>query len=193
MGEIYALFSTRNGMVRYVGKTTGTIARRFRQHAYDCESIDTWVLGWLHQESKRGYPVEYVRLASCPDAECEVIETEWMNKFPNLLNVRKYRLVDGNPPVIPEIEKYMRSHLFNVNGFRGIHYSKQLERYSVFVYTGTPAGEWLTGDEFPGCPQFGSFWFLNRTEALLAREGRRKLGGCFWLPDYDVETDFWGN
>jgi hypothetical protein len=52
MAEIYALFSGRNGLVRYVGETGGAREDRFREHIKDCDSP---LRGWfLEDNSKTG-------------------------------------------------------------------------------------------------------------------------------------------
>jgi len=83
MAEIYALFSSRDGLVRYVGKTFGSHANRFEQHKRTVigRSISP-VLPWLRHEWQCGYPVESALIEECSDADCESIETGWMNKFP---------------------------------------------------------------------------------------------------------------
>lgn len=107
-----------------------------------------------------------------------------MRKFPNLLNDRKYWFRGGNPPVIPEIKNYMRSHVFNCGGFRGIHWWRQIDRYAVL----TNRGEWLLGDEAPGWG--GNIFFSDRTEALKVRDRYRHYQKhTNWLPDVEAEVD----
>ena len=85
------------------------------------------------------------------------------------------------------------SLMFNamVNIRQVYHYSKIAEKYCVFICT-VAGGVWVSGDELPGM-EGGKIWFLDRTQALIARDARRERGGCFWLPDYEVEFDYRGD
>lgn len=185
MAEIYGLYSARDGIVRYVGETGGERAARFKRHMrIEFGRYITPVYTWLHAEWGEGYPVRCALLQWCPYAERLDVEREWISKFPNLLNERKYRFRGGRPPVIPEIKDYMRSHIFNCGGFRGIHYWKGIDRYAVFNCTGS----WLIGDEAPGWG--GNIFFSDRTEALKARNKYRQGRQRNWLPDIEQEREW---
>jgi hypothetical protein len=147
------------------------------------------VWDWLHEEWKAGFPVEHALLQMCNDETSDEIETEWINKFPNLLNELKYNFRGGKPPVIPEIREYMRDHMFNVGGFRGIHWWRQIDRYAVFIYDGR-GPDWLDGDGAPG-RDWGDFWFSDRTEAWKARDKHRQRQKYKnWLPDIEQELEW---
>jgi hypothetical protein len=98
-------------------------------------------------------------------------------RFPrsDLLNRRKLPWgAVRNPPVVAEIVKYMRRHISNVGGFRGVHYDCQTDYYRVLIYNGRWV-EWLrAGDELPG----GSspIWFSDLAQAVNARD---KYHGTF--------------
>lgn len=190
MAQIYGLFSARNGIVRYVGQTAGACADRFKQHKREAEGEPTTRRHkWFHTEWRDGYPVRCVLLQSCNDGARHQIETEWIRKFPNLLNEQKhnpwawiYSRV-GKAPEVPGIAAYMRGHIFNVEGFRGVHYSRQLDRYFVLIYTGRGA-EWLCGDEIPGHgKEGGNVYFADLAAAVNARDDeRRRWQSMNWLP-----------
>jgi hypothetical protein len=171
MAGIYALYSTRDGRVRYVGQS-GDCALRFKDHLRSAERskenplLDTW----FHQEWGDGYLVRYALLEVCDYDKRGDVEKKWIWRFPgaDLLNQRnRFSWLNPKPPVIAEIVKYMRSHISNVHGFRGVHYDCQTDYYRVLVYNGRWV-EWLnTGDELPG----GSapIWFSDLAAALSAR------------------------
>jgi hypothetical protein len=183
VSEIYGLFSGRDGHVRYVGMTAGDRHDRFKEHQRPTsEGVIIPVLGWIRHEWRCGYPVECVLLESCDYGVRRDVETEWINKFPNLLNERKvYWRRDKKPPVIPAIKKYKRRFIFNSGGFRGIHWWREWDIYSVFV-----DGSWLWGDSRPGGDW--DIYFSCRTDALIAREKHRR-GRSGWLPDITQEMD----
>lgn len=136
--EIYALF--QDDMERSdtsVGRlATGTSALK---STCAQQRADTSVLfsHGLHHEWGGGFPVKSVRLQWCGSAnrkEIDVIETEWINKFPDLLNERKvYRRTQKKPPVIPGIREYMRRLIFNVDGLHGIHWWRDYDKFAVFL------------------------------------------------------------
>ena len=193
MAEIYGLYSARDGIVRYVGQTGCDCGARFKQHKRDA----WWTsLGkWFHHEWRHGYPVQCALLQSCEYGERHHVETEWISRFPNLLNERKlpYYRYDPKPkpPVIPEIRDYMRDHLFNVGGFRGVHWWRQIDRYAVFFYAGSEP-EWLLGDEAPGWG--GNIFFSDSTTALKARDRYREYQKYKyykdWLPDIEQDAEW---
>jgi hypothetical protein len=191
MAEIYGLFSGRDGQVRYVGQTAYSCADRFKQHLRrpsDC------LHSWFHNEWKDGYPIECVRLETCDDALCTIIEVEWMAKFPGLLNKRIsgqtwYKGWCSKPPKIPEIKAYMRRYHFNVGGFRGICYDKHWDCYQVLICDGYE--QWLFGDNcdemMPGWG--GNMWFPDRTSAVIARDKARRWRNFKWSPDFEIPAD----
>jgi hypothetical protein len=95
--------------------------------------------------------------------------------------------VIASPPVIPAIRKYMARFIFNSGGFRGVHWWRDLDRYSVFVYE---RGDWywLRSDGAPG--RTGDIWFSDRTLALKARDEWRQRRRCNWLPDIEQEAEW---
>jgi hypothetical protein len=69
--------------------------------------------------------------------------------------------------VVAEITKYMRGHIFNVDGFRGVHYSYDADCYRVLVYNGRWV-KWLEGDESVWDTRY--IWFSDLARALDARD-----------------------
>lgn len=184
MAEIYALYSGRDGKVRYVGQTIGTRDVRFKEHQRSqIGRYITKVYDWIHDEWREGYPVKCALLEECGYEARHDAETKWISKFPNLLNERKrgYYSHRIKPPVIPEIREYMRRYVFNSGGYRGVHWRRALDRYCVFIYRGIGTDEWLPGD---GAFGYGDIWFSDRLEALKARDQyRRQRPNMNWLPD----------
>jgi hypothetical protein len=192
MAEIYGLFSGRDGAVRYVGQTTYPRATRFEQHRRSAWERSTPLQNWLVAEWRDGFPVRSVRLEWCENHTRSDRETEWISRFPNLLNDRKHtgwiKLLPrgARPPKIPEIIKYMREHCFNVDGRRGIHYQISMDRYFVMVCTGSNF-EWLLGDEAVGGG--GNIWFSDLAAAEDARDRHYKFRPhLVRLPDFKVEA-----
>jgi hypothetical protein len=89
----------------------------------------------------------------------------------------------------------MARFIFNVDGRRGIHYWRELDRYSVFVYWGGDNYDWLPGDGAPGWT--GEIWFSDLAAALKAREEcRERLAAVrrypseIWLRDIEQEAEW---
>lgn len=185
MAEVYALYSGRDGLVRYVGQTIGTREVRFKEHQRSqIGRYITKVHHWIHDEWKAGYPVNTALLERCHNDLRYNIETKWIRKFPNLLNEQKrgYYPRRVRPPIVSEIRDYMGRFVFNSGGYRGVHWWRDLDRYSVFIYRGVGTSEWLPGDGAPGWT--GDIWFSDRLEAVKARdEYRHRRPNLNWLPD----------
>lgn len=194
VADIYALYSGRDGVVRYVGETVHTSAQRFKGHIQNGST--TWSLRrWFHSEWEAGYPIECVRLEECDYYARYEQETLWMQKFPasNLLNERKvYPSSHARTAAkIDEITDYMRRYRCNTGGKRGIRYDQYWDCYQVLTYNGRPA-EWLFGDGIademmPGWG--GNMYFPDRTRALIARDRERRWNPTRMLPDF-VEPEF---
>ena len=187
MAEIYALYSSRNGIVRYVGETGGSCQDRFREHLlYSGGALRRWFL----EEWQQGFPIRCALLEYCEYEARFDVETAWINKFPTLLNERKHYWWPGRtPPKVQPIVKDMRRHLFNVGGFRGVHHDKQMDRFFVLIYTGR-GFEWALGDEVPGltASQGGNIWFSDRTSAVKARD-KQRWRSVQYLPDVELEFE----
>jgi hypothetical protein len=119
-----------------------------------------------------------------------------MARFPGLLNDRIsgqiwLTAICSKPTKVPEITAYMRRYLFNVGGFRGVHYDRHWDCYQVLNYTGSGA-EWLFGNQcdemMPGWG--GNMWFPDRTAALIARDRARQWRPHGrWAPDIEQSED----
>lgn len=160
MAEIYALFSGRDCAVRYVGQTAGSLKDRFKEHL---AGYDNRLRGWFLEEWKHGFPIRCELLEWCEYDEREVLETRWINRFPNLLNDRKYyRWHERAAVKVPAIIAHKRRYRYDVGGFRGVHYDVGMDRYFVLIYTGG-GFEWALGDEVPGLTksQGGNIWFFR--------------------------------
>jgi hypothetical protein len=165
--------------------TAGDCQVRFKEHQFIGNGrVITPVYQWIHREWRCGYPVECVLLEWCEYGSRDDVETQWINKFPNLLNDRKvYYRPNKKPPIIPAIKNYRRGFVFNSGGFRGIHWWRDYDMYAVFL-----GGSWLSGgDSVPGGG--GNIYFSCRTDALRLRDiYRRGMRG--WLLDIAQEVDF---
>jgi hypothetical protein len=174
--EVYALYSTRDGRVRYVGQSGDRIAR-FKDHKRCAESRPRRCLldRWFHQEWRDGYLVRHARLEVCDYNKRDQEETKWIWRFPwaDLLNQRKWppwwEPQVRKPPRVAEIDGYMRRYI-NVSGFRGVNYDCQTGYYRVLVYNGHWV-KWLEGDELPGGS--ASIWFSDLAQALSARDSEQ--------------------
>lgn len=185
MAHIYGLFSGRDGLVRYVGRTGGACEDRFRQHL---RSPSPKLTRWFHREWSDGYPVEWAVLQTCDDDVSSIVERHWMGRFPGLLNDRMSLQIWVNGACataarIPEIVAYMRRYKCNSGGFRGIRYDSHWDCFQVLIYN-----EWLFGDAcdemMPGWG--GNMWFPDRTAALIARDRARKWRPHVkWPPDIE--------
>jgi len=172
--EIYALYSTRDGRVRYIGQS-GDRTLRFKEHLRSAETLPSLcpLDRWFHHEWRHGYLVRYALLEVCDYDQRHAVETKWIWRFPgsDLLNRRKQRPWWSaiRPPVIAEINKYMRRHVFNVEGFRGVHYDCQVGCYRVLIYNGHWV-KWLEGDDTIWDDE--SVWFSDLARALDARDNK---------------------
>lgn len=91
MGEIYCLYSSKDGIPRYVGQTESFARKRYARHvtcAIDMDQGDLY--SWIRTEWENEYEVKhYVLQTDIIPAELDFYEEYWINQFPNLLNKKK--------------------------------------------------------------------------------------------------------
>lgn len=184
MASVYALYSCRNGLVRYVGMTIGTADRRFDLHRRWHHDGSGVVRDWMFREWGDGFPVRIEVLERCESSQVGDRETYWMNLFDNLLNQRKY-FRPGLPPhrrlptpKVPAIAKYVRNHTFNFEGRLGIHYRHSIDMYFVLVPDRDEELRPLIGDELPGGSR--AMWFSDLARANNARDRYRDICRKYW-------------
>jgi hypothetical protein len=89
MSLVYCLYSTQDGIPRYVGKTQADSERRLKQHlARALEEDDRSPLyNWIRDVIRAGYLIEtYVIQREIASKELGLFERYWIKQFPNLLN-----------------------------------------------------------------------------------------------------------
>jgi hypothetical protein len=89
MGVIYCLFSTKDGVPRYIGQTRGEAPKRLKQHlanALDKDERGT-VNAWIRDVLRKDH-IAAVRIIQEDIApkDLDMFETYWIGQFPNLLN-----------------------------------------------------------------------------------------------------------
>jgi len=90
MPAIYGLISTRNNVIRYIGKTEGTIDERFSAHSLDAQKDYARVYRWMRLERWCGFDIVPAQLDECPVSELDRSERRWISTLPNLVNERGY-------------------------------------------------------------------------------------------------------
>jgi hypothetical protein len=188
MAYIYALFSGRDGLVRYVGQTANTLELRFKQHRKGNMYGYSRVQDWMYGEWEAGFPVRIEKLEWCDYTQLDERETYWINRFDGLLNTLKYyrprwaARYREPVPKIPAITKYMRNHIFSAEGRRGIHYRRSIDMFYVLVPDRRDGFTYLEGDELPGGS--GAIWFSDLARAENARDRHRSFyRDRVWVPD----------
>jgi hypothetical protein len=182
VAEVYALYSGRDWVVRYVGQTTGDHRVRFKEHKRSAEGA---LRKWFREEWRAGYPIRCVLLEKCDENIRTQVERACMARFPGLLNERIsaqtwFAGLIAKPPKVPGIVADRRRFIYNVGGFRGVHYDRHWDRYCVLNFTGSEA-YWLIGNEdWRG----GTMWFSDPTTALKARDRARRA----WV-QYPADTE----
>jgi len=85
---IYGLYSSENGIIRYIGKTKNSIFTRLNEHKCDAltKKLKSHKCNWIRKVYKNGYEVN-VKLIE------EVNEDNWQER--EIFWIKKYR-VDGN-------------------------------------------------------------------------------------------------
>jgi len=89
MSLVYCMYSTQDGIPRYVEKIQGDSERRLKQHlARALEQDDRSPLyNWIRDVIRAGYLIDiHVLQREITPKELDLFENYWIKQFPNLLN-----------------------------------------------------------------------------------------------------------
>jgi hypothetical protein len=102
---IYGLYSTRDNIIRYVGKSNNP-KTRLKDHVWSSvtKKNNTHKSCWIRKEINDGYKIKYEILETCNLDEWPLIEIEYISKYKNLTNHHKGGL--GGSPL-----KYNKTYL----------------------------------------------------------------------------------
>ena len=89
MGEVYCLYSSRDGLPKYVGQTEWEADRRWKKHVTNAlDLVPGPLYDWMRDVARGGHYVgcHVLQSAIIPD-ELRFYERYWINQFPGLFNV----------------------------------------------------------------------------------------------------------
>jgi len=94
---IYGLFDPRNGELRYVGKTEGSLRIRLQHHLYRARhsKSNTYKANWLRSVLDAGLTPEVVELETAPDASSLADAECWNISYYRSLGCRLTNLTKG--------------------------------------------------------------------------------------------------
>lgn len=195
MGSIYCLFSTENGVPRYVGQEQSG-GDRYWQHIRLAKKGDpSPVHRWMRSVYLRGYDVGYfvlLRMGSRPWLSFR--ERDWIQSLPGLTNIRHnrssvYHDIEISNRIAKKCRKQNEHLIYNYEGFHGLCYHKNHDAFTVRVCSGHEDGRChiiqVEGDELPGrYDDTWSYWFKDTASAIDARDTvRGTYTYCKWPPD----------
>lgn len=91
MGDIYCLYSSEDGMPRYVGMTEGEADKRWKKHITSALDLAHGNLyDWIRSVVRQGnYVGVHVLQSGVIPADLALFEGYWISQFPELFNVRE--------------------------------------------------------------------------------------------------------
>jgi hypothetical protein len=114
MSCIYCLFSTADGIPRYIGQSTKPASVRYAQHLRDAIRQPTTALHrWINAVVARGFQVRvHVLQTNVRPGELDLFERYWMSQFSSLLNSDRNRATaTSNSPVAVAVHRALRQQL----------------------------------------------------------------------------------
>jgi len=182
-GSLYCLFSTRDGLPRYIGITMRYYDERHHQHRRDAENCSALpVHKWMRDEWLSGYGVENLLIGNYVKNDIEKYESQYIKSLPDLLNIKKKRIRRSTNSRLEQTrlhrkcDKQIKHFVDNHKGFHGIRYFKNEDAFQVFVTTGNRRcckRRNIKGDILPGSDQGSYIWFSSLNRALNARDKYR--------------------
>jgi hypothetical protein len=113
VGYIYCLYSTEDGIPRYVGRANDKVSYRFKKHvtaALDKEPGP--VYDWMRDVWRRGHDVAaYMLQQRIVPKDAEMFELYWIDQFSELVNVAGNKAGKINSAVANQITSAIKSQL----------------------------------------------------------------------------------
>jgi len=90
VGDIYCLYSSQDGVPRYIGLTEGEADKRWKKHIASALDLTPGQLyDWMRDVVRRnGYVGVHVLQFGVIPADLAFYEGYWISQFPDLFNVR---------------------------------------------------------------------------------------------------------
>ena len=105
MPYVYCLYSTQDGVPRYIGRTEGEPERRLNQHLAraleeaDRSALNEWILGVL----RAGHLVDlHVLQSEISPKELDIFEKYWISQFIDLINIIHIDSKRNNPTYLAQ-------------------------------------------------------------------------------------------
>lgn len=86
---IYGLYSTDDGVIKYIGKTKYMLSKRLREHINGAlkRNCKTHKDNWIRNVYSNGYKIVIELIEKCDDSIWEEREKYWIKKYSNLTNL----------------------------------------------------------------------------------------------------------
>lgn len=155
---IYGLYSSKDDIIRYVGKTKYMLSKRLREHINGAllRNCKTHKDNWIRQTYNDGYNIEIKLIEECDDSIWEDREKFWISSIENLTN-----LTEGGEGghgnlynvTYEEMKKYISSYpikISSIKEFREIckEFDTKYPRNPKEVFK--LRGEWVSWGDFLG-------------------------------------------
>ncbi len=113
MSYIYCLYSTEDGVPRYVGRANDRVSYRFKQHitaALDKEPGPLY--DWMQDVWRRNHDVSvYMLQQDIIPKDVDLFEQYWIDQFANLLNVVGNNKRTANSSIANQIQAAIQTQL----------------------------------------------------------------------------------
>jgi hypothetical protein len=110
---VYCLYSTKDGLPRYVGRADDKISYRFRQHVTAALEKEPGALyDWMRDVWRQGHDVGVFTLQEgIMPKDHAMFEQYWIDQFADLLNVMGNRPGKTNTPIADQVSKAIQEEL----------------------------------------------------------------------------------
>ena len=86
---IYGLYSTEDGVIKYVGKTKYMLSKRLREHINGAllRGCKTYKDNWIRNVYSNGFKVDIRLIEECGDSIWDEREKYWIKEYSGLTNL----------------------------------------------------------------------------------------------------------
>lgn len=115
-GYIYCLYSTEDGIPRYVGRATDKVSQRFKHHITAALEKEPGALyDWIRDIWRQGFDVAVHTLQDeIVPSDLDMFEQYWIGQFSTLLNVAGHKEAEEDSAVGREVRLALQTQLQRV-------------------------------------------------------------------------------
>jgi len=180
---IYGLISSRDGEVRYVGKTVETLEQRLSRHlGKHYLKYNHYKCHWLKKELKDGYEISIVAIDEVPNEDWQFWERYWIQQF-RAWGFRLTNTTDGGEGICGAdiVRRRVKTRMKNVRQ----QHADDILKFNIQEYDGYATGSRICNHCQQPCHYKHKTLYLLLSSIRRAVTNNRKCPACLGQGQYE--------